>query len=94
MSISKNLINAAINKDYGAAEFSLLQMVDIFDLPISTIDKYLDELFTPEEKANRGNNFTSRNISVEEVGYGMILSSKDGIPNELIQDILKKSGKI
>lgn len=89
-----NLINAVINKDYSAAEFSLLQMVDVFGLPISAVYEYLDVLFTPEEKANRSKSFTSGNISVEEVGDGMILSSKDGIPNELIQDILKNVGDV
>lgn len=89
-----NLINAAINKNYSAAEFSLLQLVDVFGLPISAIDEYLDVLFTPEEKANRSKSFTSGNIEVEEVGDGVVLSSKSGIPNELIQDILKNTGKL
>lgn len=90
-----NLVNAVINTNYNQAEFSLLQLVDIFGLPISAIDKYLDCLFTPEEKANRGKtNFTSGNIEVEEVGDGVVLSSKSGIPNELIQDILKNTGKL
>lgn len=89
-----NLINAAINKNYSAAEFSLLQLVDVFGLPISAIDEYLDVLFTPEEKANRSKSFTSGDIYAEEVGGGIILNSKDGIPNELIQDILKNVGDV
>lgn len=89
-----NLINAAINGDYGAAEFSLLQLVDVFGLPISAIDEYLNVLFTPEEKANKRTSFTAGDVNMEQVGNGVVFSSKNGIPNELIQDILKNTGKL
>ena len=47
-----NLVNAFVTKNVAIAEYSLLQIIDVFGLSLSLIDEYLNLLFTPEEKAN------------------------------------------
>lgn len=84
-----NLMYAVIDKDYNAAEFNILQLVDVFNLPIGSIDEYLDQLFTAEDKANRESRIPGTDIDFKTLGDDMILMSESGISMDDIKNIAK-----
>lgn len=69
----QNIINAVIANNRQMAEDNLINMVDVFDLPFSEMDKYLDLLFTDD--SNTREDVTK----IKEIGDGLILTSKNGL---------------